>query len=102
MQAATLGQLRKMQHLLTWTALNTNLEQIRCIHAGKHRHANQQHLAALLFQCFAGGTHHTAAAGCMNIGHPHTQICCCTNCLGGCVGDIVKFEIEKNIKTAID
>ncbi len=81
---------------------DANAGKVVCVHAGEDSDSDQKWaISAKGFEALAASAHHLLAARSMDVHHPDAEIGC--GCHGGrCgVGDIVKFQIQEHLESAL-
>ena len=100
MQAAITGQQCQPLNVIRQRTCHTKFGEIFRTHAGQHSNGDQSRFQAMSLQTFPRCFHHAPAPTGMHIDHPHSQL---RRSLNGCrhsVGNVMKLEVKKNLKTA--
>ena len=88
------------KHALAWLAGTADGAQILPIQTGKQGHADQQRPAGQAIEPCARGLDHPRPARDMQVHHPDPEIRRRSASTRDRVGDIVKFQIEKDLEPA--
>ena len=97
---AGLRQPRQSQHLVGRRTGNADFTQILGTHAGQHRHRDQQRPLRQIGQRLLRRRHHAAATRRVDVHHPHPQPRRSAARRRHSIGNVVEFQIEKNLEAA--
>ena len=101
------SQTRETKNLRVQRIGNTDFLEIMVVETSQHRNRDQQRARYTMFggrarHRLARRGEHRPATGCMNVQHPHAEAGGGGAGLRDGIGNIVKLEIEKDAKAAVN